>query len=231
MKNKILFFGVVLLIFLMIYIVGLNNGKENTTFEYVVDESDILNDFRIYDSLSEGDKNLSEAEKIGLFLMREEEKLARDVYYHLGEKWGLKIFNNIAESEQTHTDAVKNLLDYYGLEDPVKDDTPGIFSSQEMAELYKELTIKGESSLVDALIVGAIVEDLDIKDLNGLLSETEKQNIVLVYKNLQKGSRNHLRAFVKNIELKGSFYTPKYISKEMYDSIISTEHERGIISE
>jgi len=231
MKNKILFFALLLPILLIVYFVGSNNRTENKTFEYVVDESDILNELKIPELINDGDKNISEDEKRGLILMREEEKLARDIYYYLGERWGLKIFTNIAESEQTHTDAMKRLLDYYDLEDPVQENAPGVFASQEMNELYKELTIKGESSLVDALIVGATVEDLDIKDLEDLLSETKRQDIVVVYKNLQKGSRNHLRAFVKNIELRGSSYTPKYISKEMYDSIISSDHERGVILE
>lgn len=49
--------------------------------------------------------------------MREEEKLARDVYLTFGEKWGLTLFTNIAKSEQTHTDAVKTLLDRYEIKD------------------------------------------------------------------------------------------------------------------
>jgi len=53
---------------------------------------------------------ISEAEADGLAFMREEEKLARDVYLTLYDQWGLRSFSNIAASEQTHTDAVKNLF-------------------------------------------------------------------------------------------------------------------------
>ncbi len=61
---------------------------------------------------------LTEAEVEGLLYMREEEKLAHDVYVTLYGIWGTPVFQNIANSEQTHTEAVKNLLDIYGLEDP-----------------------------------------------------------------------------------------------------------------
>lgn len=53
---------------------------------------------------------ISEQEKNGLIQMREEEKLARDVYKTLWEKWGNQIFSNIAQSEQTHTDAIMKIL-------------------------------------------------------------------------------------------------------------------------
>ena len=57
---------------------------------------------------------------------------------------------------------------------------------------------------MDALIVGATVEDLDIKDLIDLLNKTDNPDIILVYNNLNKGSRNHLRAFIAQIESLGA---------------------------
>ena len=61
---------------------------------------------------------LSAEEAEGILYMREEEKLARDVYLTLHEKWEMPIFQNISSSEQTHTDAVKTLIDRYELDDP-----------------------------------------------------------------------------------------------------------------
>ncbi len=62
---------------------------------------------------------LSQEEIDDLVYLREEEKLARDVYLHLYNTWGQWIFENIAASEQQHMDAVKTLLDRYGIHDPV----------------------------------------------------------------------------------------------------------------
>ncbi|HBM45810.1 MAG: hypothetical protein UT05_C0002G0032 [Parcubacteria group bacterium GW2011_GWF2_38_76] len=227
---------VVSLFFVLFLILSFNlNQKKNTNSnnlnnkyeEYVVDSGDMIKEKDL--SVSILDLNITAEEKAGLILMREEEKLARDVYRHLGEKWGMNIFFNIADSEQTHTNAIKVLLERYGVEDPVKDDISGKFTSLEMSKLYEELIQKGEKSIVDAIMVGAIIEDLDIKDLEVLLGQTTKEDIVLTYKNLQKGSRNHLRAYSKNLDRQGITYAPQYISEEIYKQIISSEQERGTV--
>ncbi len=170
---------------------------------------------------------LSDAEIAGLKLMREEEKLARDVYMALHDEWDVPIFNNIANSEQTHTDAVKTLLDTYGIEDPVSTDDRGIFTDQKLQILYDDLVNQGGASLLEALIVGATIEDLDIKDLNDLIAQTENQDILLVYNNLRKGSRNHIRSFVGQIEKNGGTYTAQFIEQSELDEILGSPQESG----
>ena len=203
------------------------NTQENRTSsnEYIIDQSDFVNGNELIEDISESP--LSEEEIAGLVLMREEEKLARDVYITLGEKWGIRIFSNIANSEQTHTDAVKVLLDRYDIDDPVKDDSIGVFTSPKLDELYDNLVEQGFSSPLDALIVGAKVEDLDIYDLNELLAETDNVDIIVTYNNLSKGSRNHLRAFYNQIENNDGSYSPQFISQAEFDDIVSSEQERG----
>jgi hypothetical protein len=110
-------------------------------------------------------EELSPEEIDGLIFMREEEKLARDVYNTLYTKWGIRVFNNIAQAEQRHTDAIKVLLDKYELDDPIKDDVPGSFVNDDLQNLYDTLIAKGDSSLVDALLVGALIEEVDILDI------------------------------------------------------------------
>ncbi len=193
--------------------------------EYVVDTSDMVDGQALIAGTKKSE--LSDKEIAGLILMREEEKLARDVYTTLGNIWGMRVFSNISASEQTHTDAVKVLLTRYGIADPVTNDTVGVFTSKTMQDLYNTLTTKGKVSLIDALIVGATVEDLDIRDLETLKKETTKEDILITYNNLQKGSRNHLRAFVKNIQANGGSYIPQYINQSEYNSIISASQERG----
>lgn len=193
--------------------------------EYIIDQSDFVEGNELVKDISES--QLSKEEIAGLILMREEEKLARDVYNTLGEKWGTQIFTNIAKSEQTHTDAIKVLLDRYEIEDPVKDDSVGVFTSFELGELYQNLLEQGSLSLLDALIVGAIVEDLDIKDLNELLTETDNADIIITYNNLNKGSRNHLRAYIRLVENNNGSYSPQYISQAEFDNIIASAQERG----
>jgi hypothetical protein len=161
----------------------------------------------------------------GLLWMREEEKLARDVYRALSELWDLPIFANIADSEQTHTGAVGDLIDRYDLPDPMTDDVPGVFVDPTIQALYHDLIEQGSQSLVDALIVGATIEDMDIVDLQ--LRRTGVEAIDLVYANLEKGSRNHLRAFIRTLERQGGKYVPAYLTVAEYEAIIGSPIERG----
>ena len=140
---------------------------------------------------------LTSAEEAGLLFMREEEKLARDVYLMLFDKWGLRVFANIAQSEQRHMDAVLYLLGKYGLDDPARD--PGLFQDSDLQDLYDELIAKGETSLVDAIEVGVLIELTDIEDIETLIKQTKKKDIIQVYTNLLNGSYNHLEAFESHL--------------------------------
>ena len=136
---------------------------------------------------------LTAAEEEGLLFMREEEKLARDVYLFLLDKWGLRVFANIAASEQRHMDAVLYLLGKYDLDDPAL--APGLFQNAELQDLFELLVAKGEKSLVDAIEVGILIEKTDIEDIEILLGQTDKNDIIQVYSNLLDGSYSHLEAF------------------------------------
>lgn len=171
-------------------------------------------------------EDLSDKEKASLLLMREEEKLAHDVYLKMYELYGKQVFKNIAASEQTHTNAVKTLLDTYGLTDSAKN-LAWEFTSPQIQTLYNSLVEKWSTSLTDALIVGATVEDLDIKDLQEQSKDIDNADILLVYSNLERGSRNHIRAFTKNLKSVGATYTPQYISQAEYDAIIASSQEKG----
>lgn len=161
-------------------------------------------------------------EQEGLIKMREEEKLARDVYLALFEKWGLAVFDNISQSENRHTEAVNALLDKYGIADPVTDDTPGVFQNPAVQKLYNDLTAQGNISIVEALKVGATIEDMDIYDLNEKLASTDNDDITAVYSNLKNGSENHLRAFVFQLTALGATYTPQYITLDEYNQILTS---------
>lgn len=174
-------------------------------------------------------QELSEEETASLILLREEEKLARDVYIHFADLYDLRIFSNISRSEQKHMDAVKILLDRYEVSDPIADDTPGQFSSETIANLYTALTESGSASLAAALQVGATIEDLDIFDLVEGLELSDNTDIDMVYQNLMKGSRNHLRAYVTQLTKQGESYTAQYLTQQEIDDIANSPRERGVI--
>jgi hypothetical protein len=168
---------------------------------------------------------LTPAERDGLVFMREEEKLALDVYTALYAKWGLKQFDSIARAEATHTSAVKALLDRYGIKDPSAGTKPGVFINPDLQALYTKLIKQGSVSATEALKVGALIEEVDIADLQK--RSTTTADIDLVYANLEKGSRNHLRAFVSGLYFQGVTYSPTVLSKAAFAAIVNAPIERG----
>ena len=170
---------------------------------------------------------LTDDEVAGLLWMREEEQLAHDVYVVLGDLWGLRIFENIAASETSHIESVSGLLDRYDIDDPAAGNEPGEFTNPTLQGLYDQLIVDGSESLDAALSVGALIEELDISDLQTRSAATEIPEITTVYASLERGSRNHLRAFTSQLELRGATYEPTQLDSATFDAIVSSETERG----
>ncbi len=172
-------------------------------------------------------ESLNNEETLSLKWMREEEKLAHDVYITLYNKWKVNIFTNIANSEQKHTNSVLTLLNKYEIPDPVGNNAVGVFSDSLMQNLYIQLVAKGSLSLMDGYKVGATIEDLDIFDLNNWSTNVDNQDINYVYQNLTKGSRNHMRSFYSQLISSGETYKAQYISQADLDAIINSPKETG----
>lgn len=172
-------------------------------------------------------ETMNEAEIASLMWMREEEKLARDVYISLYQKWGINVFTNISASEQTHMDAVLALLQRYNLTDPAQDNTVGVFKDANLQALYNPLMVEGNKSLLDAFKVDATIEDLDIFDLDNWLTKVDNQDLIFVYQSLMKGSRNHMRSFYSQILSVGGTYTAQYISQADLEVIVNGAKETG----
>ena len=170
--------------------------------------------------------HLSAAEEAEVLYLREEEKLARDVYLTLAERWQLPIFTNIARAEQKHMDMVFRLIEIYDLVDPITDDSIGSFTNPDLGALYLELVADGEVSLIAALTVGATIEDMDLNDLYELIELTDNDHIEMVAYNLAKGSRNHMRAFVRALEAQDESYIPIYLDEDAYAAIFEADMER-----
>ena len=164
-------------------------------------------------------------EQQDLLFLREEEKLARDVYLFSFDVYGDEVFNNIASSEQQHMDQVLTLLNTYGLKDPVSSER-GVFKDPMLQDLYTDLTAGSEISLLNALTAGATIEDLDINDISIFESQTIKTDLLKLYDQLKCGSKNHLRSYTDRLDVLGGEYVPQYISFEEYNSIVSSDRER-----
>jgi hypothetical protein len=162
---------------------------------------------------------LTEAEVTSLMEMREEEKFAREVYLAMNAKYNYRVFANIAKSENAHTSAVLYIMKGFGLTDP----SPAAateFSNPLFTDLYAKLTAKGSVSLVEALKVGAFIEEYDIADLQRHLAETQNATVAKVYGNLLRGSKFHLKAFTNALKIQGATYTPTILTVVEYNKIL-----------
>ena len=173
------------------------------------------------------ESELTDAEIEGLLFMREEEKLAGDVYRYFYDRWGSTVFQNIASSEDIHTESILFLLNAYGIADPALAE-PGQFSNSDLQALYDQLIAQGSQSLKDALEVGGAIEEIDILDLEKHFAQTDNVDILPVYGNLLDGSENHLRAFVRVLgNQAGVSYNPQYLTQAQYDAIIQANSGAG----
>lgn len=139
--------------------------------------------------------SLTEQDARGLSFMREEEKLARDVYLTLGEQWKTPIFANISQAESRHMSAISRLMSRYKIQDPVVFEARGQFQNERLAALYQDLVAEGMRSEADAIRVGIKVEELDIADLQTEIGRVTNNDIRKTYERLLRASRQHLRAF------------------------------------
>lgn len=170
---------------------------------------------------------LSSLEKQDLTFMREEEKLARDVYLSLYEQWGLTPFSNISSSEQQHMDAMLQLLKKYRLPDPAAGLVLGEFANKDLQALYNSLIEQGARSDVDALQVGGIIEETDILDLQRALARNDNTDIDTAYGRLQCGSRNHLRAFAGVLKaITGQDYLAQVMAQQDVEAILAAPSEK-----
>jgi hypothetical protein len=161
--------------------------------------------------------------------MREEEKLARDVYRQAYERWSLPVFARVAQAEQRHMDTMGRMLAYYGLSDPIADpNARGGFTDARLAKLYAELTARAAKSERDALQAAGLIEEVDIMDLEKAAKTAPDAMLRRAYANLERGSRNHLRGFTREwTRLTGQSYTAQAMPQTAVDTIIAGPIERG----
>jgi hypothetical protein len=169
---------------------------------------------------------LNQQEKDAISYLREEEKLARDVYDSMYAKWQVNPFGNIRHSEQNHMDRMQTLIRSYNLTDPIlsTNDKKGAFTNTTLQSLYNELVTTGSRSLNAALKVGAKIEELDINDLEERVKQTKQLHIITTYNALKMASENHLRAFVRRLKVLGENYEPIMLNKLQFEKIIAADN-------
>ena len=225
---------------------GPDGGGVNTTGSTDASGSTSVDNTAADEPGATGVTGLDATEASHLTFMREEEKLARDVYLTLANLYpDQQAFSQIGtRSEQTHTDTMRDKLDQFDLPDPNPNTNElpasiGVFTGEEWGWYFTEkfalLTTKGAVSELDALYVGALIEELDMYDIvicpqvmvdRGYASPcgleyTDERSLQTAYSALVSGSESHLRAFVEQIEafIGAGNYVAQYITQAEVDTI------------
>lgn len=187
-------------------------------------------------------------EQTHLVFTCEEEKLARDVYRVLGRRFPeIGTFTDMDASKDHNRCAVLDLMRKYRVSIPRVNDNVGVFSwgiyGRYFTEKYLALTSQGSSSPLDALFVGAFMEELNILDINGCpkvivdisngINEvaacgrnyTRNPDLLQVYDSMLEESRKHLRLLVHDIELQigSGKYQAQVLQQNEVDDILSRQ--------
>lgn len=213
--EKIMKTNILAIILTIIIFAGILNGK------IFINEAKAQNKQSCYYAIDLPKQDISAAEEKELLYMIEEEKMARDFYITMYEKWGLRPFANIKKAEQKHMDAIESMLNKYGFANPEKDAAVGDFKNHKIKNLYSTLLEQGNKSALDALMAAAEIEEVDIKDLMDAIKNTDNKDLAIVYNNLKRASENHLRAFTRNITRRDGTYTPKHLDDKYYNEIVN----------
>ena len=130
--------------------------------------------------------------------MREEERMARDLYTQLAASSGEAIFTRIAGAEQRHLDAVERLMTSQGMSPEAAGTTVGRYAVGEVQAAYTRWLSQGRASDQAAYKVGVELETWDIAELKTMEvpSDTTGARVVAA---LLNGSEHHLTAFTKAV--------------------------------
>ncbi|MEA3418845.1 MAG: DUF2202 domain-containing protein [Campylobacterota bacterium] len=149
-----------------------------------------------------GTAELDDDQRDRLFFIYQEEKVARDVYIHLGNEYpDESTFASIQLAEQRHMDAAQKLCENYGIDISMvdeSDDGYGQFFVPYLDDLYKECLRLSGNTLPEALAVGVLVEETDIGTLSDTLDGEVGEmpaDVINTYETLREGSYNHLESF------------------------------------
>ncbi len=185
----------------------------------------VLTNFIVFADFAVSQNEISQSDRDAIIYIVQEEKVAHDFYNAMYELHGIISFRSISKSEGLHMDQAKELIENFGIEDPNKEyyETPGSFKNPKFEEMYNSLVRNGTNSIIDALVEAARFEEMDIVDIERFASSTQNEYLKSTFEKLYGVSENHLKALVKDLFERGVEYTPKYLSPEQYNKIITSK--------
>jgi hypothetical protein len=88
-----------------------------------------------------------------------------------------------------------SLLTKYKQTNPTTGKAAGVFASKDVQDLYNTLTVEGSAGLLQAVGVGAKIENVDIASIKTLLAKSLPADVKAALELMLAASYNHLEAF------------------------------------
>lgn len=136
---------------------------------------------------------LTEQQRTELAAMAVDEKLNHDLYAEFASMYGLP-FEHLATAEANHLQALRTLMERYGITDPTAGDAAGVFGSASVQGTYKDLLAKGKASEQAALQVAKGLEQQAIARYGDAISGLNAPAAERVYTSLRTAETRHLAA-------------------------------------
>jgi hypothetical protein len=137
---------------------------------------------------------LTAAQRTELARLAEEEKLNHDLYTAFAKAYSLPLFENLAAAEANHLQALRALMDRYGIADPTAGKAAGVFASATVQAAYDRLPAQGKNGQQAALAAAQIVEKNTIARYSDALGGLNAPAAERVYSNLRAAETRHLAA-------------------------------------
>jgi len=169
---------------------------------------------------AQGD-TLDSAEAATLRYQREFAKYSWDIYRASAEVVGDPVFVRLAEEEQGHMGVLLQLLNYYGVEDPVVSYDYWAYSQGFLTEDLEQRTYVGWMLPPAQLRSAAYLEEMSIRDLRLAIDGTDESLLIDSYAALLADSYVHLVALASFLQGDPAQYSAKLLSQDDVDRIIA----------
>lgn len=138
--------------------------------------------------------SLTVSQRTELLRLAEDEKLAHDLYTAFAQAYDLPVFENLAVAEANHLQALRTLMDRYGVTDPTAGKAAGVFASATVQAAYDQLRVQGKASRQAALEAARTVERNAIASYGDAVIGLNAPAAERAYANLQVAENRHLAA-------------------------------------
>ena len=137
---------------------------------------------------------LTQQQRTQLAAMAMDEKLNHDLYAAFAKAYGLPVFGHLAAAEANHLQALRTLMQRYGIADPTAGKAAGVFGSATVQAAYNRLLAQGKTGELAALRVAQNLERQAIARYGSAISGLKAPAAERVYSQLRTAETRHLAA-------------------------------------